>query len=401
MTGKRKRYTAEFKAKVALEALRGELTAAQLAAKHGIHQTMVGNGSGRPWRDWPRCSPAKPRRRRRRRRTRWRSCTPRSASWWWSGIFWPRRPVDEQRAETADGRARAPAAVDRAAVPAGFDQPIGVLPPPRRRDGAEPGADAADRRAVPGDALVRLAADGAASAAGRLRGRPQADATADGEDGPGADPPAPTHDGAAPRASGLSLPAAGPRRRAAEPGLVRRHHLPADAARLPLPGRGDGLGDAQGAVLAGVEHPGGGVLPRGAGRGPGTVRAAGDLQYRPGQPVHLAAVHGLAAAGRGAHLDGRPRPLDGQRVHRAAVAQSEVRVRLPACLRNRLGAAGRAGEVDRLLQCRTPTQRPGGADPRRGVRAGADGEIGGLTETRTELIQAVKLSDGWGPPQID
>jgi transposase len=42
MTGKRKRYTAEFKAKVALEALRGELTAAQLAAKHGIHQTMVG-----------------------------------------------------------------------------------------------------------------------------------------------------------------------------------------------------------------------------------------------------------------------------------------------------------------------------------------------------------------------
>jgi transposase len=42
MTSKRKRYTAEFKAKVALEALRGELTTAQLATKHGIHQTMVG-----------------------------------------------------------------------------------------------------------------------------------------------------------------------------------------------------------------------------------------------------------------------------------------------------------------------------------------------------------------------
>ena len=42
MKGKRTRYSAEFKAKVALEALRGELTAAQLAAKHGIHQTMVG-----------------------------------------------------------------------------------------------------------------------------------------------------------------------------------------------------------------------------------------------------------------------------------------------------------------------------------------------------------------------
>jgi transposase len=42
MTGKRKRYSAEFKAKVALEALRGELSTAQLAAKHGVHQTMVG-----------------------------------------------------------------------------------------------------------------------------------------------------------------------------------------------------------------------------------------------------------------------------------------------------------------------------------------------------------------------
>ena len=42
MTGERTRYSAEFKAKVALEALRGELTMGQLAAKHGIHQTMVG-----------------------------------------------------------------------------------------------------------------------------------------------------------------------------------------------------------------------------------------------------------------------------------------------------------------------------------------------------------------------
>jgi len=43
MTGKRKRYAAEFKAKVAMEALRGELTASQLATKHGVHQTMIGD----------------------------------------------------------------------------------------------------------------------------------------------------------------------------------------------------------------------------------------------------------------------------------------------------------------------------------------------------------------------
>ena len=43
MTGKRRRYGADFKAKVALEALRGELTAAQLATKYSIHPTMVGD----------------------------------------------------------------------------------------------------------------------------------------------------------------------------------------------------------------------------------------------------------------------------------------------------------------------------------------------------------------------
>jgi transposase len=37
----RNRYSAEFKAKVALEAIRGELTISQLGAKHGVHQTMI------------------------------------------------------------------------------------------------------------------------------------------------------------------------------------------------------------------------------------------------------------------------------------------------------------------------------------------------------------------------
>jgi len=37
----RKRYGAEFKAKVALEAIKGELMLAELSAKHCIHQTMI------------------------------------------------------------------------------------------------------------------------------------------------------------------------------------------------------------------------------------------------------------------------------------------------------------------------------------------------------------------------
>jgi transposase len=39
---KRKRYTAEFKAKVALEAIRGEHTIAELVSRHGLHPNLIG-----------------------------------------------------------------------------------------------------------------------------------------------------------------------------------------------------------------------------------------------------------------------------------------------------------------------------------------------------------------------
>ena len=41
IAGKRRRYSAEFKAKVALEALKGDLTVAELVTKHGVHQTLI------------------------------------------------------------------------------------------------------------------------------------------------------------------------------------------------------------------------------------------------------------------------------------------------------------------------------------------------------------------------
>lgn len=42
MIGKRKRYSAGFKAKVVPDALNWELTLSQMPTKHRVHQTMIG-----------------------------------------------------------------------------------------------------------------------------------------------------------------------------------------------------------------------------------------------------------------------------------------------------------------------------------------------------------------------
>jgi len=41
MKSKRRRFSAEFKARVALEAIQGEQTVSELAARHGIHPNMI------------------------------------------------------------------------------------------------------------------------------------------------------------------------------------------------------------------------------------------------------------------------------------------------------------------------------------------------------------------------
>ena len=41
MSNKRKKYTAEFKAKVALAAIKNEETTAQLAQRFNVHPTMI------------------------------------------------------------------------------------------------------------------------------------------------------------------------------------------------------------------------------------------------------------------------------------------------------------------------------------------------------------------------
>ena len=144
MAGKRRRYGAEFKARVALEALRGELTIAQLVAKHGVHRTLINTwkrqameGMSEVFSNGAEAAAAAADREAELDRLHAKigqlvverdflrkgepSKAPSVRARW--------RAVDERRPEARDDRARAPAAVDRAAVPARLDQPVGVLRP--------------------------------------------------------------------------------------------------------------------------------------------------------------------------------------------------------------------------------------------------------------------------------
>jgi hypothetical protein len=181
---------------------------------------------------------------------------PRSVSLLWSGIFCRKPSIAEPGSEENDDRPWLSMALDRTSVRAGIDQSLVILPQAdggERRDAA---VDASHRRAVPGDALVRLAADGAASAPQRLVCWAPSCPSSDDQDGFGADLPAPEDQRTTSAASDMAISASPPNHRSAEPGLVRRRDLHPDAQRLLVSRRDHGLVQPKGSGLEAIEHDG-------------------------------------------------------------------------------------------------------------------------------------------------
>src|SRR5512143_1494112 len=116
------------------------------------------------------------------------------------------------------------------------------------------GADAPARCALPGGAVLRLAAHGRGAAARRRPGRSPSGAPADASDGPGGAGAEAGHQPAGAGPSDLSLPVARADDRAAEPGVGRRHHLTPDGPRLSLSGGDHRLVLAGCPGMAAVEH---------------------------------------------------------------------------------------------------------------------------------------------------
>ena len=101
---------------------------------------------------------------------------------------------------------------------------------------------------------------------------------------------------------------------------------------------------------------------------------------------------------RGPDLDGRARTLDGQRLHRTAVALAQIRMRVPERVRDRRRGAGRDRPVARLLQSAKTTLGVGRQDARRGLwHRNRPGEFGGVTTNPIHLSQPAKLSQITAP----
>jgi transposase len=99
----RRRFTAEFKAKVALEAIQGHRTVAELATKPELHPTQIAAWKREAIEKLAKVfddkgaevQAATP---------RLRNFTPRSVSLSWSGIFWPKPSIAEPRSEEGNDR---------------------------------------------------------------------------------------------------------------------------------------------------------------------------------------------------------------------------------------------------------------------------------------------------------
>ena len=233
-----------------------------------------------------------------------------------------------------------------------------------KRDELRP--DETDRPAVSEAAVLRIAADDGLAGGLWLVCQREAGGAADASDGHPLHLARAAHKPSSPCPCKIPLLAAGPCYPGSESGLVRGHHVPSPASGVSVSCGRDGLVQPVCAGLGAVQFDGNGILPSGveSGADPGK---AGDIEHRPGLPVHQRTIHGAAEGRRGADQHGRPGPCAGQRVHRAALALGQIRGGLPVRLCRRAGGASSPGPLLPVLQHRTPAPGLGEADPQRGV----------------------------------
>jgi len=250
-------------------------------------------------------------------------------------------------------RARSPDVERGASVRADRVVAFDVLLRCCRRKRREPAVDASYRRAVFKGTIFRQPQDGGSAGL-----QPQANPTADATDGAPSNISPETDHLAGGWAQDIPLFTAKCSDYSSGPRMEHGHHLHPHAAWFSVPGRRDGLVQSLRAFLATVEHAGRNVLPGSVGRSVGAW-PTGDFQHRSREPIHSDDVHESAGVMWHSDQHGRPRPGDRQRIHRASVAEREVRGSLLEELRDGVGGGRLVGELLPFLlpRSRTPVAR--------------------------------------------
>ena len=141
----RRRFTGEFKARVALEALRGDKTVQEIASKHKVHPNQVSSWKRQAIDGLGEVFSNGADRERQDRETEVGDLHAKIGQLTVERDFWPAGSSDEPGEAQGDDRARPPRLEREPSMPASVDQPFLVLLRAPGREPGEPGADAPDR----------------------------------------------------------------------------------------------------------------------------------------------------------------------------------------------------------------------------------------------------------------
>ena len=234
-------------------------------------------------------------------------------------------------------------------------------------------SNASDRCAVLEDAILRKSADDDLAAGAGIFGQSETRSAVNAVNEFGGHLSASADDTKRSRTPCFSVSFARSVDHSAGRSVGRRYHVYSDVSRVHVPGGDHRLAQSLCDWLAAVEQSREQFL-----RGrfePGVGKEeAGDLQHGSGCSIHKSDLHRPVGGGGRADQHGRERSGVGQRVHRAAVVEREVRERVPARLSDGAAIASRLEPVLRLLLPGASASVVGVSNARDGVSTKASEE---------------------------